>query len=151
MFRFKLQSLVTLRENVEKSLKRELGVLNYQYQETEKRLQELQEAIKETCEALKKSTQGQVQISDIQHYRHYLIRQQQQEKEVKNALHLLEDKINLKKGELLEAVKERKILDNLKEMKKQEYIVEEKQQEQKIVDEIVSYKYTQKSQEETNA
>ena len=44
--------------------------------------------------------------------------------------------------ELVEATKERKMLDKLKEKKFEEYIDEEKKQEQKMVDEIVSYKYS---------
>jgi len=48
-----------------------------------------------------------------------------------------------KRLNLIEATKERKMLDKLKERKFEEYIDEEKKKEQKVVDEIVSYKYSE--------
>ena len=42
---------------------------------------------------------------------------------------------------LLEAMKERKVLETLKEKEKENYFKEELKNEQKIIDEIVSYKY----------
>ncbi|MCL2171923.1 MAG: flagellar export protein FliJ, partial [Defluviitaleaceae bacterium] len=46
-----------------------------------------------------------------------------------------------KRAELIEAMKDRKILDTLKEKEYEAYLDEEKKNEQKILDDLVSYKY----------
>ena len=55
--------------------------------------------------------------------------------------------VALKREELLEAVKERKILDNLKAIHLEAFIEEAKQEEQRITDDLVTYKYGRKGKE----
>ncbi len=44
--------------------------------------------------------------------------------------------------QLLEAMKNKKTLETLKEKRHEEFIEEEKKEEQQIIDEIVSFAYT---------
>ena len=52
-----------------------------------------------------------------------------------------EFKVEQKRLVLLNAMKERKVLEALKEKEMENYFREELKKEQKIIDEIVSYKY----------
>ena len=51
------------------------------------------------------------------------------------------DFVEEKRLALLEAMKQRKVLEALKEKGKENYFKEELKKEQKMIDEIVSYKY----------
>lgn len=144
MFKFKLKPLLTLKENLEEAKKRELGILNTKYQEKKDAQELLSESIKNTYQELKKCREGHIDFAGIQHYQYFLAKQQSEATQMKEEIRELEKKIDFKKDELLSAIKERKIFENLQEMKKEEYMEQEKEKEQKIADEIVSYKYTQK-------
>ena len=58
-----------------------------------------------------------------------------------------EQKVQEKRNELLEAVKERKILENLKTIEKEVFDEEAKREEQRILDDLVTYKYGIKGKE----
>ena len=140
-----------LRENQEEAKKRELGNLNSHYQQTKLILEKnLLEQI-EVNQKLKEKAKTKVNVAEIQSYHYYWKVLKDKEKNIHKNLEIINDQIYLKKEELKQAMKERKIIENLKEIAYENYLEEQKQQESKIVDEIVSYKYTTKGKEEENA
>ncbi len=141
MFKYKLEPILSLKEKIEESKKRELGIANQVYESAQIDKHTLvtkkQVACKETM-AENSETINVVHLQQFNYYMNYLQHAiVSKEEEIEVAALRVEEKRN----ELVEAVKERKILENLKEIKSEEYRQEENRRENRIVDEIVTYKY----------
>ena len=148
MFQFQFNTLLTIRKNLEEVKKKELGVLHQAYQMQEMKIHGIEQAIRGTEYTLKEKRFGQVDIKECVLYKRYLADQEKQLNEAKQTLLTMQEAINLKKDEVVEAMRERKIMDNFKELRYQEYLEEEKRSEHKRLDEIVSYRYTQQGKED---
>ena len=147
MFKFSLEPVLALKEKVEDSKKKELGEATM-YQE--RIYQEKLILEKKKDEALIEARVGENQFVDVSaikvfNYYNQFISQsiEAKGKELETAKMQVEEKRN----ELLEAVKERKILDNLKAIHKEVFIEEEKRDEQRIMDDIVTYRFGRKERE----
>ena len=143
MFKYNLQSVLKLREKIEDAKKKELGTANQNYEhEVSKQLQ-LTKTKNSICGDIKNVTfVGQeMDITYIKQASRYMDvikdKIQLQEKIVDRA----EKEVEIKRDELKECVKERKILENLKEIHFEEYLVEESRIEQRAVDEVVTYRH----------
>lgn len=147
MFKFKLASVLSLREKMEDSKKRELGLavmLAEQVREEKRQL----ELSKEACiNEAKNENMGMVNVQYFRAFNQYSQRLDQEIEKKGIALSEAEQNVADKREALLEAVKQRKILDNLKAIEQEAYIEEEKREEQKILDDIVTYKYGNKGKE----
>lgn len=144
MFKFKLASVLSLKEKVEESKKRELGVATLY---KERLLHEKLQLIKKKEEALQGVKSHNSQFVDLQSMRAFNTYHTYIEHaiETKNKeVQVAQKKIEEKREALLDAVKERKILDNLKEIQNEVFMEEEKREEQRILDDIVTYKYGKK-------
>ena len=144
MFKFKLASVLSLKEKVEESKKRELGVATLY---KERLLHEKLQLIKKKEEALQGVKSHNSQFVDLQSMRAFNTYYTYIEHaiETKNKeVQVAQKKIEEKREALLDAVKERKILDNLKEIQNEVFMEEEKREEQRILDDIVTYKYGKK-------
>ena len=147
MFKFSLEPVLALKEKVEDSKKRELGAATMHQ---EKIYQEKLLLEKKKDEALLEARVNESQYVDvcaIKAYNQYskLISKTIEEKN--EQLEAAKIKVEEKRQELLEAVKERKILDNLKAIHKEVFIEEEKRDEQRIMDDIVTYRFGRKERE----
>lgn len=144
MFKFSLDPVLALREKIEDNKKRELGEATmYQdmvYQE-KVMLEVLQE---ETLNLTRQQGVNQVDISSIKllnQYNNYMIQViEDKDKELERA----KEQVESKRQELLEAVKDRKILENLRSIYKENYDEEEKRAEQRILDDMVTYRFGNK-------
>ena len=144
MFKFKLASVLSLKEKIEDSKKRELGAATLHKERLLSEKLELVERREEAVQAVKKHNSETVDIQSLRVFNTYNAYMEQaielKNKEVQEA----EKKVEEKREALLEAVKERKILDNLKEIQNEVFMEEEKRGEQRILDDIVTYKYGKK-------
>lgn len=144
MFKFKLASVLSLKEKIEDSKKRELGAATLHKERLLSEKLELIERREEAVQAVKKHNSKTVDIQSLRVFNTYNAYMEQaielKNKEVQEA----EKKVEEKREVLLEAVKERKILDNLKEIQNEVFMEEEKRGEQRILDDIVTYRYGKK-------
>lgn len=147
MYKFNLQPVLSLKQKVEDSKKRELGeatmrkegIQNEKYLLEQKRQQALLDA--------RTMDQSMVNIAGIKAYNHY---DQYMSGVIKEKDHELDEAkkvVSEKRQELLEAVKDRKILDNLKAIHKEIFDEEEKRDEQRILDDMVTYRFGVKGKE----
>lgn len=141
MFKYKLEPILNLKEKMEDNKKRELGLANQLYESAKTEKAKLVEARNKAYEEAKIQNSNRVNIEHLKQLNQYLnyMKQEIHHKEqeiIKSAI-----KVDEKRSELIEAVKERKILENLKEIKLEEYKEEETRKENNIIDEIVTYKY----------
>lgn len=147
MFKFTLEPVLALKEKIEDSKKRELGVATMHQERIHQEKQFLEKKKEEALiEAQMKENQF-VDLSAVKAFNHYhqFISKTIQDKD--KQLEEAKIKVEEKRHELLEAVKERKILDNLKEIHKEAFVEEEKRDEQRIMDDIVTYRFGRKERE----
>lgn len=149
MFKFKLESVLSLKNSLEDTKKRELGILNTQKSNLEQQQDNLIQEEKTATNTLKEAQKNHIDLQMIKNSREYTQVLTHKKTELQNQINEAEKKIQLKREELIAAMADRKILDNLKEIKKQEYAIELIKEQEKQVDEIVSYKYTKNGGEES--
>ena len=144
MFKFSLEPVLSLREKVEDNKKRELGeATQYQEKVYQEKLH-LEQIKEEALNLTRKQSREAVNVLEIRtlnQYNSYMV------KAVRNKEHELEEAkqvVNEKREALLEAVKDRKILDNLKAIHKESFEEEEKRVEQRILDDMVTYRFGNK-------
>lgn len=147
MFKYRLEPILTLKEKLEESKKRELGLAQQCHDkirvEKEKLIKEQQAAYEEA----KVQSSKKVNVGQLKQFHHY-VQYMEQAIVLKNEeMEVAAQKVEQKREELIEAVKERKILENLKEIHLDEFREEEKRKENSIVDEIVTYKYSANQKE----
>lgn len=146
--KFKLESVLKLRENIEQVKKRELGIATGNKQQLENKKENL---VNKKTSIQGEARQGASKNLDVQHlkelrlYATYIDGQiQGVNLDIVKANQVVEEK----KLEVAEAMKQRKMIEKLKEIKRQQLYEEEKRQEINLLDEIVSYKYTTKKRGE---
>ena len=140
-FVFKLESFLKIKEKLEDSAKTEYGKAISKLEEEKELLTQLKKEKLDTIFRFKESLKYNINPFNIKNINEFIkiidIKILNQEKTVQEAFEFSEEK----RENLINAMKERKIFETLKEKEKEAYIKEILQKEQKIIDEIVSYKY----------
>lgn len=147
MFKYRLEPILTLKEKLEDSKKRELGLAYQSYEQVNAEKEELVKAKEQAYEEVKNQSHEKIDVQQLKQFRYYMHYMNQaidlKTKEVERAANILE----AKREALIAAVKERKILENLKDIHLEEYREEEKRKENSVLDEIVTYKYNSSEKE----
>ena len=141
MFKFELNSVLSLKEKFEDAKKRELGHANTYKEALDLQKEVLVNEYEGIYHAIKNNSTQEVNIRAIKALNRYSSHISKQIIEAEVHIVQAQKVVDIKREELLNAMKERKILDNLKEIKLEQYIEESKKVEQLLLDEIVSYKY----------
>ncbi|MFO7569293.1 MAG: flagellar export protein FliJ [Smithellaceae bacterium] len=141
MFKFKLQSVLEYRQNVEEKILNDYSELRRRL-ETEKEL--LKKLIAEReglTNELRQMKNTLLRAQDIASMVAYVeaIRKKQHEQE--NLIHEVKGLVEDKRKELVEAVKNRKVMENLKERQAEEYRKNTSDLEQKNSDEMAILKF----------
>ena len=147
MFKFKLASVLSLKEKIEDSKKRELGAAIVKADEVRHEKEMLTTYKQEAIKDAKEQNMGTIDIQYLQSFNQYSLRIDKEIEKKAEELIKADQIVDHKRQELLEAVKERKILENLKEIQQEAHNEEEKREEQRILDDIVTYKYGMKGEE----
>lgn len=148
MFKFKLESILSLRRNTETMCQRELGIVLTQKNQLEKQYNQLVEAREENFRLMRPKYNESLNIDAIKNYKHYDETIKKNQVQLKAELDSIERLVNEKKEALKEAVKQRKIIENLRKIKYEEYIDFCKKEEQQLVDELIAYKYALNDKED---
>lgn len=146
--KFKLESVLKLRENIEKVKKRELGIATGNKQLLDDKKESLVSKKKNALNEARQQTSKHLDVQSLKQLRNYSVYIDEQIQSVNLDLVQAKRVVEQKKTEVAEAMKQRKMIEKLKEIKRQELYEEEKQQEINLLDEIVSYKYTTKERGE---
>lgn len=144
-FKFKLQSLLNIKQQMEDSLKNQLGKAIQAFEIEKKKLEELYEQKKKCMSEVSNEVSDGTTIEKLRSFNAYIsfIKEKiiNQSESVKSA-HAIVDKY---REELLDIVKERKMLEALKEKHFAKFLKEMEINQQKIVDEVISYKESKKN------
>lgn len=140
-FIFKLESFLKIKEKLEDSAKTEYGKAISKLEEEKEYLNNLEKEKLDTIFRFKESLKYNINPFNIKNINEFIkiidIKILNQKKVVQEAFEFSEEK----RETLINAMKERKIFETLKEKEKEAYIKDILQKEQKVIDEIVSYKY----------
>ncbi|NLM74107.1 MAG: flagellar export protein FliJ [Clostridiaceae bacterium] len=139
-FKFRLQTYLNLKIQLEKDARNELGLATIKLQQEKEKLKNIVDCIDLYTDKFRKACTGQIQPAKINEIKTYLEhldhRKQIQLLNVKKA----QENVDKKREKLIEIMKEKKVLEKLREHKFEEYKKEEERSEQQRVDELVSYK-----------
>ena len=140
-FIFNMQGLLNIKEKLEEQTKTEYGKALAKLEQEKSILLNLKNKKQENILSFRESINKGVKPNYIDNINKYISlidkKIEGQMQNINKAKEIVEEK----RLALLEAMKERKVLETLKEKEKENYFKEELKNEQKIIDEIVSYKY----------
>lgn len=140
-FVFNMQGLLNIKEKLEEQSKTEYGKALNKLEEEKNILLNLENSKKQNIVSFRESINKGVKPNYIKSINQFIsLIDKKIEQQVEN-INKAEEIVEQKRLVLLNAMKERKVLEALKEKEMENYFREELKKEQKIIDEIVSYKY----------
>ncbi len=139
-FKFRLQSYLNLKEQLEKSIKNELGVALQEYQRQLSILSDIQNEIENQREEHRGEVMSKTTPTKLKLRLNYL--KAMQTKEIEQQARVNEHKTNVDKirERLVEIMKEKKILEKLRDKQKEAFQIEQKKKQQLLIDELVSFR-----------
>ncbi|MGI6083819.1 MAG: flagellar export protein FliJ [Acetivibrionales bacterium] len=140
IFKFRLQTILRLKEQLEKNAKNELGAAIRKMEEEKSRLKVIEDNIDITTNDFRTACSGIIRPEKIKELKTYLEHLQYEREKQKENVKRQQKNVDKIRERLVEIMKERKVLENLKEKEFQEYLKEEGKKEQLQVDELVSFK-----------
>jgi len=143
-FTFRLQSYLGVKEQLEEQKKNEYGQALRRVEEEKQKKRLMEEERARMIVTFKESLTTAINPADIRRYNNRLELLKNRIKEQQERIVEAEAAAELRRLELVEAMKERKMLEAVKEKSYETYLEEEKRAEQRVVDEIVSYQYAER-------
>lgn len=139
-FKFRLQTLLDLKEQFEKSAKNELGTAVMKLEEEKVKLIHVEKRITICSDEYRQACTGLIQPEKIKEIKFYLDHLQKEKQKQEAIVKQQQQNVDKIREKLVEIMKERKMLEKLKEKDFEEYRKQEEKKEQQRVDELVSYK-----------
>lgn len=135
-FNFRLQKVLDVRKYKEEVKKQELAALLLEYQKEQEFLNYLKFNQDKYQKELREKQVGAIDVFELIFYYTYLFKLHQDIERQINTLCKLQEQIDLKREEVIQAQKERKIVEKLKDKKWIDFKKELDLSEQKFLDEI---------------
>ena len=143
-FRYRMQSILNIKYQLETQAKMELGKAQMAYNEEQEKLQKLIDRKAAYLEEGRRMRENAISVDDLRDNRNALLIMDElimaQRIEVAKAAEVVE----LAREKLTEIMQERKMHEKLKEKALLQFLDEEKAAEAKVVDELTSYTYGQR-------
>ncbi|MDY6791179.1 MAG: flagellar export protein FliJ [Thermodesulfobacteriota bacterium] len=145
MYKFSLQSLLDHRKHLEETLDKELGRIKREVIYEKRRLKNIITA-KTKCKAELEKKQGEAnKVNEVILCFNYLGKLAKDIDEQKKRLKGVEKKYNIKRGELIEAMKNRKTLERLKEKEMKAFNYSNMKVEQDMMNEMAANRFIRKT------
>ena len=143
-FRYRMQSILNIKYQLETQAKMELGKAQMAYNEEQEKLQKLIDRKAAYLEEGRRMRENAISVDDLRDNRNAVLIMDEliraQRIEVAKAAEVVE----LAREKLTEIMQERKMHEKLKEKALLQFLDEEKAAEAKVVDELTSYTYGQR-------
>ena len=143
-FRYSMQNILNVQEKIEAQEKLAFQIASEAVREEENKLQALFVKKAEYEEILRDRVRAKLNVKEIKSYRDAITNTEDRIVIQRGNLRKAEQKLEVQRKRLEEAIKERKVHEVLKENAFEEYKREYEREEQKIVDELVSFQYAEK-------
>ena len=141
MFKFKLQSVLEYRLNMEEKILNEFSDIRRYLEEQKAVLRTLVSERESLINDLRNMQRVMMRADDIATLVAYIENLREKEKEQKNVIHQVKEAVEQKRKELVEAVKNRKVMENLRDKHAEAYQKDFNEMEQKNSDEMSVLKY----------
>lgn len=146
-FIYRMQNILNLKYKLEEQAKTAFGLAQRKLLEEEQKLEEQRKQKEEYLYQLKSLMKGSLDVRRLTRLEHAVEDVKEQMKLQKIRILDAEHKVEQARERLKEAMIERKTQEKLRENAFEEFKEEINQQEKKEVDELVSYKYSQREAE----
>ncbi len=140
-FKFRLDSLLNIKEKLEQQAKIAYGEEVTKLNNEKTKLDDLYISKEENTQKQRESFSGTIDIFNFNQYRNYATKIDEMIVKQINEVKLQEIKTEEAREKLAEIVKERKAFEKLKEKELEEFKKEVQLAEDKLVDELVTYKF----------
>lgn len=141
MFKFKLQSVLEYRLNVEEKILNEFSELKRHLDAQKAILNALIKERENHIDDLRNMQRTMMKADDVAAILGYIENLREREKEQKNVIHQAKEAVEQKRKDLVEAVKNRKVMENLRDKHAEEYLKNLNETEQKNSDEMSVLKF----------
>ena len=143
-FQFRLQQYLGIKEQIESQKELEYAKAIRVLEEEKQKLVEFMQRRDETVEKLRRAVSKSISPFEIRRYNNNIERLKHQIKVQEERVEAAKAFVEQKRQELVQAMKERKALEIVKDNAREEFLKEADLAERKQVDELVSYKYSEK-------
>lgn len=147
-FKFRLQGILNMKQKMEDQKRQEYGLAVAEEEREKKKRQELLDKKEEKVVEFRNSIDEIIRSQSHSNYNNYIEFLKEEATRQDKIILEAQKRVEIKRQELVEAMKERKTLEKLSERQYEEFLLEQKLAEQKIVDEIVSYRFDNKVENE---
>lgn len=141
MYIFPLESVLNHRKSVEEGFQKELGILNTALDAENRAHRLLKEKRRHYSEEHRRRQKEKITVSESGLYINYIQRLEKEIKVQQNKIAEIEKQVEVKRDELLAAMKNRKILEKLKQKKKDCYSQTMNRKERIFMDEMGTVRY----------
>ena len=141
MFKFKLQSVLDYRLNIEEKILNEFSELKRKLDEQKALLEALVSEREGRVADLRNMRSATIKADDIASILAYVEHLHEREKQQEEVIRQTGEAVEEKRKYLVEAVKNRKVMENLKDRHEQDYIKDFNETEQKNSDEMSVLKF----------
>ncbi|NLN39994.1 MAG: flagellar export protein FliJ [Smithella sp.] len=141
MFKFKLQSVLDYRLNIEEKILNEFSELKRKLDEQKALLEALVSERESRVADLRNMRSATIKADDIASILAYVEHLHEREKQQEEVIRQTGEAVEEKRKYLVEAVKNRKVMENLKDRHEQDYIKDFNETEQKNSDEMSVLKF----------
>ncbi len=146
MFKFKFESILRLKQQMEKKAQNELAAANSRLKNEQEKLEKLVDK-RDKAFLEVQSESGLINVLKLREYAKFIEVLKNRIHDQKNNVNRAQENVDILSEKLREAVKEKKIFERLKEKKYREFLSNEVKKEQMLADEIVSYKRSNRNEE----
>ena len=140
-FKFRLQDFLTLRERLEEQKKQEYGLAVAKLEREKQTLAALHRDKDRHVNSFREKIHVKIEPFQFQIHNDYIEWLKKKITEQEKVVILAQNHVHQKRQELVEAMKNKKVLEKLREKELAVFFREQTIAEQKILDEVVSYRY----------
>ena len=145
MYKFSLQSLLNHRKHIEENLDKELGRIKRAMNNEKRKLENITKQKIKCRKELQKNQDDGHRVSEIILCFNYLDKLSKDIDKQRRRLKDVEQKYDIKRNELMEAMKKRKTLERLKEKEMQAYNYSKMKVEQDMMNEVAANRFIRKT------
>lgn len=140
-FKYKMETLLKLKENLEKQLKIEFINMKNCLTEEKEKLNKLNQRYHKYESLLIKNLKNELNITDINSHKNSLVFINKKINEQEELINEIEEDLEKIIKNLIQIIKEKKVLEKLKDKEYEKYKIELKKEEDKEIDDFISFKY----------
>lgn len=146
-FQYRLQSILKIKEHIEKERQKDFAAAARQVQNQEQNLEQINGEQSSTCDRQRRSIRKTISLAEMLVYTRYLVKLRRDRITGTEMLKALDKTAEEKRASLVVAARERKIYQKLKEKRKEDFDKEAEAVDRKESDEIAANAFRQKTQQ----